>query len=153
MSAWNKTLYSFIAMTNLKMLWNQFLNFCFTQYIALFIAIFHQVLQYDFSGNIHFYCKINLPLFLTVWSCLVCWTVSSWVTRQRRGWGSYSQCMRMSWIRPCMPTSACSINRDSSLKILAASQRDFKMHQQVSLYCNWQCYIQFYGFGDFTKKD
>lgn len=27
------------------------------------------------------------------------------------------------------------------------------MHQQVSLYCNLQCYIQFYGFGDFTKKD
>lgn len=63
MSAWNKTLYSFIAMTDLKMLWNQFLNFCFTQCIALFIAIFHQVLQYDFSGNIHSYCKMNLPLY------------------------------------------------------------------------------------------
>lgn len=27
------------------------------------IAIFHQVLQYDFSGNIHSYCKMNLPLY------------------------------------------------------------------------------------------
>lgn len=27
------------------------------------IAIFDQVLQYDFSGNIHSYCKMNLPLY------------------------------------------------------------------------------------------
>lgn len=76
MSGWNKTLYSFIAMTNLKMLWNQFLNFCFTQYIALFIAIFHQVLQYDFSGNIHFYCKIKLPLFYPIEAA---WFAGQWV--------------------------------------------------------------------------
>lgn len=127
------------------------LNFCFTQCIAL--------LPYSIKYCNMIFLVISTPIvkwtylsILTVWSCLVCWTVSSWVTGQRRGWGSYSQCMRMSWIRPCMPTSACSINRDSSLKILAASQRDFKMHQQVSLYCNWQCYIQFVWFWRYYQK-
>lgn len=148
MLSWNRTQYSSIAKTNLKMLWNQSLHLLFyPKYCTIYCNIPSNIaIRFFWQYPLLMWNQLNSVL--PVWSCLVCWTVNLLVTERQRGWGSYWQCMRMSWICPCTPTSACSTNRDSSQKILAASQRDFKMHQQVCLCRSCRVKSNLSGFWD-----
>lgn len=75
---------------------------CFTKCNALFIAKFHQVLQYDFSGNIHSFCEINLPLFYLFEAARF---AGQWNSGWPGGWGA-GGCTHSVWGCP-EPVHAC----------------------------------------------